>query len=163
MSKSAFGFWSSGLFILACATFSQNATAEQLRCGWSSGQWSAPRGSVVVTRDSASVIAAPFGKANLRYTHIMLSNGATVSHATRSTPEQNGGLTPVLGRPLKTESESHESGNSVSTVKSGQPGASRINMGAVYSMMIDDEIRLYRRGDSRASAVESCLRSLATS
>ncbi len=162
MSKSAFGVWGSGLFVLACVTFGEDATAAQVRCGWSSGQWSAPRGSVVVTRDAESVIAAPFGKANLRYTHIMLSHGATVSHATRAAPEENGGLTPVFGRPLKTEAGTHESGNSVSTVKSGQPGASRINMGAVYAMMMDDEVRLYRRGDARASAVDSFLRGLAT-
>ncbi len=160
MSLAARRAWTSSWLALSCLTVLSTASAAQKRCGLSTGQWSAPRGSVVVTRDSAGVIAAPFGRANLRYTHIMLSHGATVSHATRHAPELNGGLTPVLGRPLQTESGTHESGNAISTVKTGQPGASRINMGAVYSMMLDDEVREYRRGDARALSVESLLRGL---
>ncbi|MCA9597449.1 MAG: hypothetical protein KC776_29250 [Myxococcales bacterium] len=137
------------------------AHAGSLRCGYSQGSWNAPRGAVVVMHTDG-IVSQVFQAGGAYLTHIMLSHGTGwMSHAHRGNPMRNSDFDAIFGRPLATSPGTLSSGNPISTLKAGQPGASTATMGGTYTSMYGDgsggqpSLVMYRVGDSRAASVEN--------
>ncbi|MBN1208087.1 MAG: hypothetical protein JXB05_24700, partial [Myxococcaceae bacterium] len=112
--------------IAAPVAFAGASDTSDVACGSSSSGWNAPNGAMVLSRGSGGgPVAAVLDAVGEYRTHTMMSHGpgGQVTHETMYTPGTTGWPT-YCSTPVKPDE-----------LKTGYPGAARINQGGIYQFL----------------------------
>jgi hypothetical protein len=102
-----------------------SSDTSDVACGSTAAGWNAPNGALVLNRGGEGPVTAVLNSLGEYRTHSMLSHGpgGQVTHETMHSPGINGWPT-YCSTPLR-----------VNELRTGYPGASRINQGAIYEFL----------------------------
>jgi len=112
------------ILVLPWSTRAGSQSTSDVACGSAPAGWSAPNGALVLSRGEGPVRAVLDAVGEYR-THSMISHGpgGLVTHETMHSPGTTGWPT-YCSTPLRVEE-----------LRSGYPGASRVNQGAIYQYL----------------------------